>query len=151
MKAFLTSIAPFEDWLNDLLLTFVSAWQDPQICEVFWRTEWSCAVPSKSIMMLCSKKIHLYWRSILLLCLTITILLLGYQTHTQRIALLTTACSWKHVLRMTNAFLQKASLGTSLEDRPHHQGRQKAFLFHFPQNLQALVRWIQSLPRSYIK
>jgi hypothetical protein len=46
----------------------------------------------------------------------------------------------EHVLRMTNPFSRKASLGTSLEDRPHHQGRRKAFLFHVPQNLQAFGR-----------
>ena len=83
---------------------------------------------------------HLYWPSFLLLYLTIAILLLGYQMHTQRNFLIATACNWKHVLHIPNPFSRKASLSTSLEDRPHHQGWRKAFLFHFPQNLQALVR-----------
>ena len=72
---------------------------------------------------------QLYWRSFLLLWVTITIL------HTQRISLLATACSWKHVLQMRNPFSRKASLRMSLEDRPHYQGWRKAFLFHFPENL----------------
>jgi hypothetical protein len=41
---------------------------------------------------------------------------------------------------MTNSFLRNASLIMALEDTPHHQEKQKAFLFDFPQNLQALAR-----------
>jgi hypothetical protein len=93
---------------------------------------------------------QLYLRSFLFLCLTIAILLL-YKRHAQRNALLATACNWKHVLRMTNPFSRKVSIRTSLEDRPHHHGWRKAFLFHFPQNLQDWVMKIQSLPRSDIK
>jgi hypothetical protein len=40
---------------------------------------------------------------------------------------------------MTNPSLRNVSLFMALEDTPHHQGTQKAFLFDFPQNLQALV------------
>jgi uncharacterized membrane protein len=43
-------------------------------------------------------------------CLTIAILLLGYETHTQRTSLLTTARNGKHVLHMTDHFSRKASL-----------------------------------------
>jgi len=57
LKAFPTSITPFEDRLNDLPLTFVLAWRDPRICEVSWRTVWSCLVPSRSMTMLCRKQI----------------------------------------------------------------------------------------------
>jgi len=59
LKAFLTSIAPFEDRLNDLPPIFVLALRDRQICEVSWRREGSCVVSSRSILMLCSKQIHL--------------------------------------------------------------------------------------------
>ena len=107
---------------------------------------WSYAVNRYSSLFF-----QLYWRSFLLLCLTIAILLLEYQRHTQRIALLETAYNWKHVLHMKNSFSRKTSLDTSLEDRLHHQGWRKAFMFHFLQNLQALVKKIQSLPRSNTK
>jgi len=82
---------------------------------------------------------QLYWPSFVLFYLTIAIL------HTQRIVLLTTACNWKH---RTSPFLRKASFVPSSEDRPHHHGWRKTFPFHFPQNLQDLVRQIQSLSRS---
>jgi hypothetical protein len=128
-------------------------WPDgtPWICKVSWRTEGSCFVPSRSVMMLCSKQTHLTVLSFILLCLTIAILLLGYHRHIQRIALLATASNWEHILHTTNSFSRKASIGTSLEDRPYHQGWRKAFVFHFPQNLHVLVRQIQRLPRSGMK
>ena len=144
-ESILTSVASFEDRLNDLPLTFVLAWWDSRICEVSWRTERSCVVPSRSMMMSCTKQIHLTILAALLTFVStalfnIAALLLGYQWHKQRTALLATDCNWKHVLHMTNSFSRKVWLGTSLEDRPHHQGWRKAFLFHFPQNLQDLVR-----------
>ena len=51
---------------------FFLAWWDPWICEVSWRTEGSCVVPSVS-MILCSKRIHLTIFSALLKFVTIAL------------------------------------------------------------------------------
>ena len=57
LKAFLKSIAPFEDRMNILLLTFILAWRDSQICEVSCSRE-RCVIPPRSMTMLGSKQIH---------------------------------------------------------------------------------------------
>jgi len=110
------------------------------ICEVSWRTEWSYVVPSRPMMMLCSQQIHLTVLSALLTFVSIALfnnrhfavrIPKAHSTH----RLPRDRLYWKHVLHMTNPFSRKASLVTSLKNRPHHQGWRKAFLYHFPQNL----------------
>jgi hypothetical protein len=66
LRAFLTSVAPYENRLNGLPPTFVLVWRDRRICEVSWRKTGSCFVPSGSMMMLFSKQIHLTILSVLL-------------------------------------------------------------------------------------
>ena len=56
-----------------LPLTLVLARRDPRICTVSWRTEWSCVVPSRSMMMLCNKQIHLTVISALLTSVSIAL------------------------------------------------------------------------------
>jgi len=96
---------------------------------------WWCAINRYTSLFF-----QLYWLSFLLLCLTNAILLLGYQKHTQRIALPARDCNWKHVHHTTYPFSRKSSLCSSLGDRPHHQGWRKASRFHFSQKLMAFVR-----------
>jgi hypothetical protein len=67
------SIAPFEDRLNDLQLAFVLAWREPRIRKVSWRTERSWGFPSRSMMMLCNKQIHLTILSALLTFVSIAL------------------------------------------------------------------------------
>ena len=137
VKAFLTSNAPLEDRLNDPPLTFVLAWWDTSV----------------SMMMLCSTQIHLTNLSVLLMFVSIALF------HNHHFAVRIPNAYSTHLLAHDGlqlktrssydiSFLAKTSLGMSLEDKPHPQGWWKAFLFHFPQNLQALVRYIPSLPRS---
>jgi len=64
----------------------------------------------------CSKQIQLTILSALLTFFSTALFnnrhyAVGYQRHTQRIALLATACNWTHVLHLTNPFSRKASLG----------------------------------------
>jgi hypothetical protein len=48
--------------------------------------------------------------SVCIVCLTIAILLLGYEMHTHRTSFLATARNGEHVLNMTDPFSRKASL-----------------------------------------
>jgi hypothetical protein len=75
-----------------------------------------------------------------LLCLTIDILLLGYQRHKQRVALLATACNGKHFLRMTNPFSRKGIVRYIFRGQTSSPRMTKGISVPFPSKFAGLIR-----------
>ena len=77
--------------------------RDQRICTVSWRTEGSCVVPSRSMMILCNKQIHLTVISSLLNSVCIALF------NNRHFALRIPKAHWTHLLTRDNLQLETCS------------------------------------------